>query len=704
MSSVHNHNTGLTINIYNPPPAPETSQARMRGLSQEQDFENCGTDNDGDGSSAIDNLPLPGWMKAALKSMFGETGDGLPSSSDAAKSLRDFQKDHDIGLLGSEQVKHMAETGYCTMPNGKQELVPEEVQLAAQKMMANNGELFKKLETAIRPNHDGLLSAADYDAALKDGSIGKPGTADLPTEQVLDSDAFFKAMMGGAISGNRPGEYNAAKSIQGFQKEHDIKHLTSDQVAQMADTGYCTKRGGDTFQVPPDIQSAAKKMMDNNGELFKKLETSIRAEHDGLLSQPDVDQAVKNGSIGREGPTQHIMGGAPADTNRSFLDDFDGNDSDMLEQFLKLFVNDLVNKADPFSNFDNATQRLNLPTDNAGNGMPSSSDAARTIHDFQAQKGIELLSSAQAQQIAETGYCTLPDGKTIQVPPDVQAACMKAMENNADLFKKLESAVTGDFDGLLSKADYHEAMRDGTIGKPGAMANGGTTGANGSTGPGPAAPNSNGPVDKSEFGAIDTMGTFMKDNMGKEMLNRDQIQQMADTGKLTKQNGVTMDVPPDVQESAKRMMADNGAMFDKIEVAHNGKKDGIISQADLKPAWKDSVKETTTTIIDFQKSELKGDFLTRANMKEMADTGNLTKNDGSVVQVPAKVREAAKNYMDNDAKLFKEVESWQNNKHDDKLSVKDGETRRHRLDHGKNSLAAAFAPIPLAGRAAAAAA
>lgn len=675
MSSVHNHNTGLTINIYNPP-APETTPSKMRGLSfQEQDFESSVCEGNRDDSSAIDKLPLPAWFKAALKGVLGDSGDGLPSSANAAKTLRDFQKENDIGLLGSEQVKHMAETGYCTMPNGKQELVPEQVQLAAQKMMANNGELFKKLETAIRPNHDGLLSAADYDAALKDGSIGKPGTADLPTEQVLDIDAFLKGMMGGAISGNRPLEYAAAKTIQGFQKEHDIKHLTSDQVKQMADTGYCTLRGGDTFQVPPDVQNAAKKMMDNNGELFKKLETSIRAEHDGLLSQPDVDQAVKNGSIGRDGPTHHIMGGgAPSDLDRSsLLNDFGDADSDLLMQFLKLFANDLMNQPGSSSNLDSIAGRLNLPTDNAANGLPSSSDAAKTIHDFQAQHNINLLSSAQAQQIAETGYCTLPGGKTIQVPPDVQAACMKAMENNADLYKKLESAVTGDFDGLLSKADYHEAMKDGTIGRPGAAA---ANGANGTNGPAPATPNNIGSADKSEFGAIDTLGSFMKDNLGKEMLNREQIQQMADTGKLTKQNGVTMDVPPEVQASAKRMLADNGALFDKVEVAHNGKKDGIISHADFAPAWKDAVKSTTTTVIDFQKSELKGDFLTRANMKEMAETGNLTKADGSVVQVPENVREAAKNYMDNDAKLFKEVESWQNNKHDDKLSVKDAEKRR----------------------------
>jgi hypothetical protein len=78
-------------------------------------------------------------------------------------------------------------------------------------------------------------------------------------------------------------------------------------------------------------------------------------------------------------------------------------------------------------------------------------------------------------------------------------------------------------------------------------------------------------------------------------------------------------------------------------------------------------------MVAFQKSELKGDFLTEANMKEIAETGHLTKNDGSKVEVPAPVLAAAKAYMDNDGKMFKDAESWQDNKHDNKLSVKDSE-------------------------------
>jgi DNA replication initiation complex subunit (GINS family) len=552
MSSVQN-NHGLTINIYNAPP-PTTNYANTRGLtlddSNDTDIDNFDKGDDGGKEGAFDSLPLPAWAKKALKNMFGDAGSNLPSSADAAKTLRDFQKQNDIGLLSSEQVQQMADTGYCKMPNGDEKLVPPEIQAAAQKMMANNGELFKKLETAIRPEHDGLLSAADYDAALKDGSIGKPGTPDAPTERVLDMAAFLKFVMDGTISSNRPTEYNAAKTIQGFQQDNDIKHLNIDQVKQMADTGYCTLGNGKTIQVPPEVQAAAQKMTDNNAELFKKLETAIRKEADGLLSTQDVDQAAKDGLL--------------KNSNDSTVQQSD-NDAQTVDEFLQQLANDL---------------RARGELDDQGNLIPQ--------NNLPANNG-------------STAPATAP--------------------NNT------------------------------------APANGADTG----------------PATKSEVGALDTMSAFHENVLGDEMLSRDKVKQMAETGKLTKDNGVTIDVPKDVQESAKTMMANNGALFDKLEVAHNGKKDGLVSMADYKPARAQAVNEAVNTMVAFQKSELKGDFLTEANMKEIAETGHLTKNDGSKVEVPAPVLAAAKAYMDNDGKMFKDAESWQDNKHDNKLSVKDSE-------------------------------
>ena len=685
MSSVQNHNN-VTINFYNGPAQLET-YLKPRGLTVDKDFNDDSDlqlgDDDG-GAGAFDKLPLPAFLKAALKNLFSGADANLPSSADAARTIRDFQKENNIALLSSSQIQEAADTGYCQMPNGERQLVPPEVQAAAQKMMANNGELFKKLETSIRPEHDGLLSAADYDAALKDGSIGKPGTADLPTTQGLDPKAFLKFVMDGTLSPNRPSEYNAAKTIQAFQQKQDIQNMSSTQMQQIASTGYCTSRDGkNTTLVPPDVQAAAQKMMANNGELFKKLETAIRTDPDGLLSAADTDAAVDSGKLDA----------TPA------LEDDEGDDDDMINDVVNQGIQNLANRPDNVSEDDDDNSEMinnflkqaihhlghrhdkssalldliaKLATNDAANGLPSSSDAAKTLHDFQGEKGISLITSAQVEQMATTGYVTKPDGKTEQVPPEVQAAAQKAMDNNGQLFKLLEAAVTGEHDGLLAQQDYDAALKDGSIGKPTSnAANAATPAASG---------NASGAQSKSDLGALNAMENFQKSAMGDEMLSRAKLQEMANTGKLTKDNGETVTVPQDVQAAAKTMLANNGALFDKLEVAHNGKKDSLVSLADYEPAIDQSIRDAAKAITSFQKSELGGDFMTLAMMKEIAETGNLTKNDASKVQVPQNVVDAARAYMDNDAKLFKDAESWQDNKQDNKLSVKDSEKRADALD------------------------
>ncbi len=626
----------------------------------------------GNGGRAIDNLPLPAWAKALLKSVLGDSGSAgsnLPSSADAAKSIRDFQKENKIGLLSSDQVKQMADTGYCTLPNGERVQVPPDIQAAAQKMMENNGDLFKKLESAIRGSHDGLLSAADYDAALKDGSIGKPGTNDLQTVQGLDRDAFLKQVMSGTISSNRPVEYNAAKTIHDFQKQHNIGLLNSDQLQQMAETGYCKLPNGERIQVPPDIQAAAQKMMENNGELFKKLESAVTGKFDGLLSTADFDKAAREGTINH-------LGGANG----------------------------------PSATYDPS-------------GLPSSSDAAKTIHDFQQQHKIDLLSSDQAQQMAETGYCTLPNGDRIQVPPDVQAAAQKMMENNGELYKKLEAAIRGSHDGLLSAADYDAALKDGSIGKPG-TADLSTDDAdmiqefqqqfindlmNRDDLTNDAA---NGLPSSSD--AAKTIHDFQQQHKI-DLLSSDQAQQMAETGYCTLPNGDRIQVPPDVQAAAQKMMENNGELYKKLEAAIRGSHDGLLSAADYDAALKDgsigkpgtadlstddadmiqefqqqfindlmnrvdltndaanglpSSSDAAKSIHDFQQQHKIG-LLSIDQVKQMADTGYCTLPGGERIQVPPDIQAAAQKMVENNGDLYKKLEAAIRGSHDGLLSAAD---------------------------------
>ncbi|HVK93278.1 MAG TPA: hypothetical protein VM571_00965 [Noviherbaspirillum sp.] len=511
-------------------------------------------------NNIIDGLPLPKWMKDLIKDLLGHqpAPSNLPSSSDAAKSINDFQNKHNIGLLSSEQMKQMAETGYCKLPNGETIQVPPDVQAAAQKMMENNGSLFKKLESATDGNYDGKLGKGDYKEAIKDGTIGEPGTRDLPKACGLCSKDFLKFVMDGSISSNRPSEYGAAKTINDFQNKHNIGLLNVDQVKQMAEAGYCKLPNGETIQVPPEVQEAAQKMMENNGALFKKLESATDGKHDGMLGKGDFGEAIKDGTIAK---------GSLTETHRP-KNDFGGVDIDAL------------------------LKALGLSTEDGGNGLPSSSDAAKSIHDFQGKHNIGLLNVEQVKQMAESGYCKLPSGETIQVPPDVQAAAQKLMENNGELFKKLESAVNGNYDGKLSQADYKDAIKDGTIGQPGtqdlpksgfgsadidallkALGLSKTDGANGLP---------------SSSDAAKTVNDFQnKHDIG--LLNVAQVKQMAETGYCKLPNGETIQVPPNVQAAAQKLMENNGELFKKLESATDGNYDGKLGKGDYKEAIKDGI-------------------------------------------------------------------------------------------------------------------
>lgn len=316
--AIQNNNNSTIINI-NLPVLPESvlpapilprRTAEHRGLlpgdydceslDDDGDIESGDSSNKSSISNRIDKLPLPNFFKSFLKSLVsdsGNTGNRLPSASDAARSMRDFQKQNNISVLSRANVKQMADTGFCTLPGDRIIPVSPDVRRAAQKMMENNGALFKKLESSSRGSEDGLLSKKDYDDLLKNGSIGKQCSTDLPMVRGLDMwRTFLMFVANGSLGSIRPAEYEAAKTIRDFQKQHNIDLLSRDQVKQMADTGYCTLPRR-RFKVPPNVRRSMRQMMANNGDLYRRMETSIRVKPDSLLSAADFDAAVKNGSI-----------------------------------------------------------------------------------------------------------------------------------------------------------------------------------------------------------------------------------------------------------------------------------------------------------------------------------------------------------------------------------------------------------------------
>ncbi|AVR94348.1 hypothetical protein [Pseudoduganella armeniaca] len=481
-------------------------------------------------SDAIDDMPVPSWVKAMAKNILGVEDDSkLPSESSAAKTINNFQKEHDIGLLSVEQMQKMAETGYCTGKDGKTFQVPEEVQLAAQRMMANNGELFKKLESATDGKHDGQLGQGDYGNAIKDGTISKNdgGETRGTGERGLSPADFLNAIMNGNIAATRPSEYGAAKTINDFQKENDIGLLSVENLKMMAETGYCKDKDGNLKQVPEEVQGAAQRMMENGGELFKKLESATNGKHDGLLGQGDFGEALKDGTIGKDSGEETFTFGGPDSTQW-------GGET---------------------------------------GGLPSDSSAAKTINDFQKDKDIGLLSVDNLKMMAETGYCKDKDGNTVQVPEEVQLAAQKMMENNGELFKKLESATDGKHDGKLGQGDYDEALKDGTISK-----NTGTRSA--------PAPDEFSPDLPTGAAAAKTIEQFQKDK-GIDLLSVENLKMMAETGYCKDKDGNTVQVPEEVQLAAQKMMENNGELFKKLESAVTGKHDGLLSRGDYTAAVED---------------------------------------------------------------------------------------------------------------------
>jgi len=634
-------------------------------------------------SQWLNSLPVPDSVKNMIRNMMGlGSENNLPSDSSAAKTINQFQKDHDIGLMSSQQMQQVAETGYFTDKNGKTIQVPPEVQAAAQTFMANNGELFKKMESATDGKHDGQLGQGDYGNAIKDGTISaNPSSSNNgPVFYGVPKGCFMDAVMNGNISPNRPSEYGAAKTINDFQKDHDIGLLSSQQMQQIAETGYFTDKNGKTIQVPPEVQAAAQTFMANNGELFKKLESATDGKHDGQLGQGDFGNAIKDGTIA---PGGNQPGNGP---------------------------NYNINPGN--SNYNTG-----------GSSLPSESGAAKTINQFQKDHDIGLMSSQQMQQVAETGYFTDKNGKTIQVPPEVQAAAQAFMANNGELFKKLESATDGKHDGQLGQGDYGNAIKDGSIsadgGGPPVVDRTGTfgtqnpnTNTNININPGNSNYNTGGSSLPSESGAAKTINQFQKDHdIG--LMSSQQMQQVAETGYFTDKNGKTIQVPPEVQAAAQALMANNGELFKKLESATDGKHDGQLGQGDYGNAIKDGsisadgggppvVDRTGTfgnsnvnlpptggnqlpsdssaakTINQFQKDHDVG-LMSSQQMQQAAETGYFTDKNGKTIQVPPEVQAAAQALMANNGELFKKLESATDGKHDGQLgqgdygnAIKDG--------------------------------
>src|SRR5690606_2904521 len=144
-----------------------------------------------------------------------------------------------------------------------------------------------------------------------------------------------------------------------------------------------------------------------------------------------------------------------------------------------------------------------------------------------------------------------------------------------------------------------------------------------------------------------TMYHFQKDNWCARRIDAEQMQMMADTGYYKDRNGNFHKVSPEVQDAAKKFMADGGKMFKDMESAANGRHDGKLSARDYRKAIENGTvappgaQPTATpdqladmdaagTISDFQYDKLDDELLSPMQLKMIADTGYLRHDDGSL--------------------------------------------------------------------------
>jgi hypothetical protein len=680
----------------------------------------------------IDNLSLPCWLKRILKKdLPAETCrmpaapavklECLPTEGNAAKTIHDFQKKQLCGeLLTLAQMGQMARTAYLTRKDDSTSRVEEDVQAAAKRYMTNDAALFRKMECAAKGMYDGRLGVSDYREAVRDGTICTGGPK---MELVATGYSRCETML--------PSESIAAKTINEFQyRQLCGDRLSVVQMEQMARTGYLT-RNCETAPVPPEIRDAAKRFMTGNASLFRKMESAVNGRCDGQLEAGDYFAALKcrnildadsrivsaanrgasllpsefeaaktihefqhrelrgkrlsigemneiafTGYLSKGGRTigvspevQHsarrfMAGGAALFLKLESITDGKRDGKLSTDDFHEAVRNGRISGHEPHDDCYGHSDDY---------ATPSPYYAARTMHEFQERKlGGQSLSLSDIDLLACTGYL-FRDGRGIAAYPEVQAAAQRFMADDCELFKKMDCAR----DGHLGTGDFHRALESRAIDE--------------NCGPVEAVScpdHSNVP---SEFRAATCIHEFQESQLHGGRLSIGDMDAIARTRHLHRQ-GRTIVAPDEVWHSARHFMANDAALFRKIESATDGQCDGELDTGDYHQALRKgnllaydaeplvfarhadhglpSASSAAKTIHDLQMTEMDGAPVRVTDMDLLARTGYIHK-DGRARVASGEEREAAKRFMADGGTLFRKMESATDGRHDGKLGAGD---------------------------------
>ncbi|MGI4938334.1 MAG: hypothetical protein ACRYF5_16575 [Janthinobacterium lividum] len=345
------------------------------------------------------------------------------------------------------------------------------------------------------------------------------------------------------------------------------------------------------------------------------------------LSKTQMQQMADTGYLTKNGHTTYVGG------NKGLMNAVDKMTKGDFALFDKL-------NAPTSTRTTTTTKTLTIDEDDEQDVGPSEFTAARRMGNFQKATGELLLTREQMQSIADDGKFIGKDGKTVYAPEGVQAAAAKMMAGGGVLFDKMESATDGTHDGFLGAGDYDQALTKGIIGAHASddtpLARTRTT----TTTTVISGNDTDGDVSDSirDFLAAAAMARFQKTH-GVASLSREQLQEIADTGSFTDAAGNTVDCP-EMKQAAQRIMADDGALFDKVESASDDVKDGKLGANNFFDAMRKgdiglsqpetsstrTVKTTTTETHGLSERDAFNAARSVANWQDESGNASLTKD------------------------------------------------------------------------------
>lgn len=308
-------------------------------------------------------------------------------------------------------------------------------------------------------------------------------------------------------------------------------------------------------------------------------------------------------------------------------------------------------------------------SDSSSANLPSEASAVDTMQKFQ---------NANKDKLREISFDEMKDiasGKRdsihgVKIPDDVKEAAKTYVANHGALFDKVESATNGKHDSKLGSGDP-DHLNSSQLSKQPTTAG---------TGPDSfmraCANNHISPNEPDEYGAVKAMGKFQKDNDIK-LISYDQLKDIA-SGKTTEINGKA--IPDEVKDAAKAYVANNGALFDKVEAATDGKHDSKLGAGDPEQALKKGIVNVSPmsekTAVGVMEEFQKNGGPKHINIDQMNDIASGKISSMGMKEVTPEVKAAAQAFVANHGALFDKMEAATDGKHDSRLGSGDADQAR----------------------------